>query len=60
MSDRSTVYRALSAPGLVFIRPSREIFMQDELHDAARDTIRAEGLPASTSYAGWHLSLIHI
>ncbi len=54
MSDRSTVYRALSAPGLVFIRPSREIFMQDELHDAARDTIRAEGLPASTSYAGWH------
>lgn len=54
MSDRSTVYRALRAPGLVFIRPSREILMQDELHDAARDAIKATGRPASTSYAGWH------
>lgn len=54
MSDKSTVYRALGAPGLVFVRPTREVFTQDELHDAARDTIRAKGLPATTSYAGWH------
>lgn len=54
MSDRSTVYRALGAPGLVFVRPTRAIFMQDELHDAARDTIKAQGLPATTSYVGWH------
>lgn len=54
MSDKTTVFRALSVPGFVFIRPSREIDMQDELHDAARDRIRSEGLPADTPYAGWH------
>ncbi|MUM19801.1 hypothetical protein FZI91_04920 [Mycobacterium sp. CBMA271] len=55
MSDRTVIFAALSAnPDVLFVRPSREIYMQDELHEEAREQLRQLGRPPGSPYVGWH------
>ena len=46
------VLRTLS--GVLFVEPSRELYMQDEVHDRARQLLQQRGLPADHPYIGWH------
>lgn len=55
MSDRNVILGVLRAmPGVVFVEPSRELVMQDEVHDAGRALLSRRGLPPSHPYVGWH------
>lgn len=55
MSDRSVIFAALSAnPNVIFVRPSREIYMQDELHSEGHEQLRQLGQPDGSAYLGWH------
>ncbi len=55
MSDRSVIFAALSAnPNVVFVRPSRKIYMQDELHSEGHQQLRQLGQPDGSAYLGWH------
>lgn len=55
MSDRTVIFAALSAdPEVLFVRPSREIYMQDELHEEARQQLRELSRPPGSPYVGWH------
>ena len=53
-SDVATIVRVLSAQDWVFIPPSAQRSMQDEVHDAAREEIARRDLPDTTPYGGWH------
>jgi hypothetical protein len=53
MSELSTVQGVLrSASDVEFIRPRREVYMQDELHDLGRAALARHS--AAVAYAGWH------
>lgn len=55
MSDRSQILKSLkNIDGVLFIEPSRNLYMQDEVHDEARKQIETRGLPRDHPYIGWH------
>lgn len=52
--DIDVIVQTLDAPDWVFLPPSRDRVMQDEVHHDARAEITRRGLPPETPYAGWH------
>jgi hypothetical protein len=52
--DIDVILRTLDVPDWVFLPPSRDRVMQDEVHQDARAEIARRGLPPETPYAGWH------
>ncbi|MEP7763480.1 hypothetical protein [Sanguibacter sp. 25GB23B1] len=52
--DIDVILQTLDTPGWVFLPPSRDRVMQDEVHHDARVEIARRDLPPETPYAGWH------
>lgn len=55
MTDKTDILRVLrKLPDVLLVEPSRELVMQDEVHDRARALIAERGLAPDHPYIGWH------